>query len=166
MLAPLLLTLGAFAAGGGSTKNLDGQYGFRDVLFEQQCVEIQDLVTHKDATDARFSAIRRTDSLNIGKARLQSILYSCYLGQLTSVTLLGHGQVNAARLLDTLTEAYGAPDQPDSDVQEFLWEGKKVTLEMRVDPTDHIVVIFANAAMYEFQLQTEDEERRSAVNDL
>jgi len=182
MPTPLLLLAPAiaFAAKGGSIKDLDKHNGFRDLALTQRCDDVAEfkgnkLVVKRAATlrtdkepYAGMIVFRRPDDLlKIGPTELIDVSYACYMDQLMSVSLQAWGPKDAEELLYTFTTAFGAPTSQDEDLGVWKWDGKKVTLDLQFDKaTDAVSARFTSKPMVEAKQENDESIRKASIQDL
>ena len=182
MPTPLLLLapLAAFAAKGGSLKNLDKHNGFRDLALTQRCDDIADfkgnkqvvkkaatLRTDKEPYAGMIVFRRPTDQLKVGPTELIDVSYTCYMDQLMSVRLVAWGSRDAEALLFTFTTAFGEATSQDEDLGLWSWEAKKVVLNLRHDRlTDDVTAEFTSKPMVDAKRENDESIRKASVDDL
>lgn len=111
-----------------SIRQLDDQYGFRDVKFETP------LSSFNGLTEVRKDCYKlKNENLKLGKYELNEVVYRFYKGLLSNIILKVDANNNIGiRLL--LINAYGT--------ESVSWTGKKVTLEyMETSPYEQNQVI-------------------------
>ena len=135
ILGAALVLVSAAALAAGSEDGLDAADGFRDAHFGARIESFHglDLVTANGARGTRVY-VRPGDELKLGDASLDGITYGFYSGELYFVALLSSGHRNAQMMLAALQEAYGPGRRVSRDVDEFLWQGRRVVLHFREDP--------------------------------
>ncbi|WP_324678260.1 hypothetical protein [Hymenobacter sp. GOD-10R] len=127
-LVLLLLLNGALYAQGSLAK-LDEQNGWQDAPFEQSDTAFENLVsTNCSAAESTGVSCytRRTDSLKLGTATLDTVQYTFYNHSLAAVTVTLKGTQNIAAFCKVLQEAYGAGNPSDEGPGAVEWDGERV----------------------------------------
>lgn len=173
-------------ASAGSLKDLDKRNGFRDVALTQRCDQIDGLKGNTGAVKAAIKDglgqepskdtppylgmlhyTRPSDGLEVGRAHLLDVTYTCYMDQLMAVDLVAWGERNAEPLLGALIEAFGPATKSDEDTGAHSWLGKKVLLRYTHDKdTGFVRVSYASVPMIEAKRKNDDAIEKSAVQDL
>lgn len=176
----------ASVASAGALKDLDKRNGFRDVALTQRCDQIEGLkgntLAVKEAIKAGMGAepdkerppylgmlqyTRPGDALEVGRAQLLDVSYTCYMDQLMAVNLVAYGEVNAAPLLGALVEAFGPATKADEENGSYRWTGKKVILSyLRDAETGFVQVQYSSVPMIEAKRKNDEALEKAAVQDL
>ncbi|MBL8616856.1 MAG: hypothetical protein JNM72_14700 [Deltaproteobacteria bacterium] len=173
-------------ASAGSLKDLDKRNGFRDVALTQRCDQIDGLKGNTGAVKAAVKDglgqelskeqapylgmlhyTRPSDGLEVGRARLLDVTYTCYMDQLMAVDLVAWGERNAEPLLGALVEAFGPATKADEETGVQRWVGKKVLLTYTFDKdTGFVRVAYASVPMIEAKRKNDEALEKAAVQDL
>jgi hypothetical protein len=108
----------------GSTAYLDARNGFRDMKFGDP--PKSDMILIENDGKQKFYH-RKSDDLTVGVGELSEITYGFYKQQLYIVWLKTRGLPDSQALLTTLTSAYGAGQQSNEYLEEYVWNGSVVT---------------------------------------
>ena len=122
-------------------RSLDDQYGFREGIFEKPKEFIYSIVEFEKGTFATPLEI-----LSYGEYRLRDVIYRFYKGQLTYIRIRTVGSVNSQGVLKLLQTDYGHGDQPDKNIEKYLWTGQKVAMTFDQDPktNDAVIIMTCN----------------------
>jgi hypothetical protein len=173
-------------ASAGSIKDLDKRNGFRDVALTQRCAQIDGLKGNTAAVKAAVKEglgqepskdaapdlgmlhyTRPSDSLEVGRAALLDVTYTCYMDQLMAVDLVAWGDRNAEPLLGALVEAFGPATTSDEETGAHRWVGKKVVLSFAHDKaTGFVRVSYSSVPMIDAKRKNDEAIEKSAVQDL
>ena len=160
----LLLTNTVLA---GSLRDLDQRNGFRDLSLGSSCSEVTEFSTDGVPDRDLVSYIRSSDVLQVGEARLQSIVYSCYRDELSQVRIIVIGEDNQQTMLDALIEAYGEPTTFDEEANARTWGGSRVLLETFSAPlSDTLVVCLTSQELLAQRIQDVIDAKAAAIEDL
>jgi hypothetical protein len=97
------------------------------------------MVLIEDDNDLKFYN-RKGDSLDLGGAKLKTIEYGFYRGELATVVLVAAGDADAAPLLKALEMDYGTGQKSPRNPDKLYWFGKKVLLDYMPSPSGSISV--------------------------
>jgi hypothetical protein len=135
-LVLLLLLNGALYAQGSLAK-LDEQNGWQDAVFEQNATAFENLVSTNCSTVEGTGVscyTRRTDSMRLGAATLDTVQYTFYNQSLAAVTVTLKGTQNIAAFCKGLQEAYGSGSPSDEGPGAVVWDGERVHMGYTIVP--------------------------------
>jgi curli biogenesis system outer membrane secretion channel CsgG len=104
--------------------------GFRGIKWTTQLSEIAGLKKIKEDGDYK-EFVKPDDVLQIGKAKLEKIVYVFYRDQLESVKIETKGKENFENLKAAAIEKFG--DATKKEVNEWKWEGKVTSINLKYD---------------------------------
>lgn len=161
----LLALISFIGAGAQTLEQLDNKNGFRWMKFGMD--ESQFKGTKDGLTDGVQFYHKKNDTLKIGDAEFFSIKYAFYGGKLYSVFILGKGYSNYKSILQTLSQAYGAPSQPNEYITKFYWWGDKVSQVLNYSEiTDDITIAIISKTIDDQKKIDEKNKSKKAVGDL
>jgi hypothetical protein len=108
-------------------KALDEKYGFREYQFGIDSTAIPNLKFVTQEGNVKYYS-KEDDKLNIGDAKLKTILYGFYKNKLYWVEIKTEGLTNSRFLLSSLEELYGKGYKANQFMDNYDWFGKKVIL--------------------------------------
>ena len=142
--------------------------GFRGQKFGERPVGLIEIpTTNKDGTSV---FIRKDEKLNIGPAKLKSISYLAYKGNLYGILIEFEGSTNYEHITTTLTAAYGNPIHHTDETYEKsagwrMQNGVQIYISMNTI-SDSGKAIYVFQPIKAQQEQDEKERARKASDDL
>lgn len=147
---------------------LDEKHGFRDLKFGDPLGDgFEQIGAMGDAGMVLY--VRRSDSLRIGEADMESIHYTFYRGRFYSVTLTPANKTEFVRLGEVFIKAYGRPIHDDSDPSNeyFVWNAVKTMLFQSWDNYEGKGFALINSKLIEQEAKRDREaDARRGIEDL
>lgn len=120
------LLLAVISTGAGAFQNEPD--GFRDFKWgDEPSAELTGKIPDRDMSFYK----RQSDRMEIGGARLESILYAFYKDRLYAVVLTPATQSDGAALLLALEAQFGRATQPNRFLDDYRWLGPTTRIVMR-----------------------------------
>ncbi len=107
--------------------------GFRGIKWMTPFSSISNLKIIKTSGNYK-ECIKSDDTLQIGKAKLEKIVYSFYKDQLESVSVEVKDRGNFDNLKEATFERFGEGNKKGED--EWMWEGKITSIFLKYIPSD------------------------------
>jgi curli biogenesis system outer membrane secretion channel CsgG len=107
--------------------------GFRNIKWGTNTGEIKNLKVIKEEGNQK-ECVKTDDVLQIGKAKLEKIIYSFYKDQLESVIIETKGKDNFENLKSATIEKFG--EGKNKSENEWIWEGEITTIYLKYQPSD------------------------------
>lgn len=131
-----LVALLAPPAQAGDVSALDAENGFRDARFGAPMPARAgfQLLSENGAAGTRLY-VKPDEALAFGDARLDGVTYGFHSDRLYFVAIFTSGRENTRAVLEVFQAAYGPGAAIDGEANEYLWQGQRVALHFREDPS-------------------------------
>jgi hypothetical protein len=123
------------SSGAGGLGELHEDGGFVDAKLGERIESFVGLkLIGTDEAAGTKTYIRRSDTFQVGGAKVDEVTYSFYEGSLYFISVRMTGRENAEAVLATLEQTFGPSIETGTQPNERIWAGGKVFILYDLDP--------------------------------